>query len=79
MMMTMNKKEQEIFFIIMMTSSSIEQIVNLRDYIGIDNYIWIYNWNPKTFQFYCVPKNNHNNNNPIAVNLSKNFIQNIII
>ena len=32
--------------------TSIEQISDLLDRIGIDNYLWIYNLNPKTFQFY---------------------------
>ena len=56
----------------------IKHITNLRNYIGIDNYIWIYAWNSDTMQFYCVPKRNNTNDviaEPIAVNLSSNFKQ----
>ena len=55
----------------------IKQVTNLRNYIGIDNFVWIYAWNPDTMQFYCVPKkiNTDDVAEPIAVNLSSNFKQ----
>ena len=37
-------------------------------------YIWIYNWNANSQQFYCVPYT-QKYENPIAVNLSTNFQQ----
>ena len=30
-------------------------ITNLYKDVGVGNYIWIYNWNVKTEQFYCIP------------------------
>ena len=68
----------------------IKQISNLCKSIGIDNHIWIYNWNSDTMQFYCIPQkikdvndnefgsaNNNKNriSEPIAVNLSPEFKQ----
>ena len=60
----------------------IKTISDLSASLGDGKYIWIYNWNVYTRQFYCIPNNNNNNNNdnnntvvtePIAVNLSKSF------
>ena len=51
--------------------TSIQEVSSVCDY----HYIWIYNWNPNTFQFYCIPKNLDNVYKPLAVNLSANFKQ----
>ena len=55
----------------------IEEISNLGDRIGVNNYIWIYNWNPKTLQFYCIPRKKNLEDGdpspPLVVNLSNNF------
>ena len=53
--------------------SMIRTISNLHRDIGKGNYVWIYNWNSASEQFYCIPKQENVIRDPIAVNLSRHF------